>query len=148
LRQGGFTLVECIVALSIMALVLMMLAAWQHTASIIWYRNANEVDAEQQIEDLFSAAAMQIHDVKTVLFCWGDETEFVLGDGTYINYHLNAHGEVIREVNGNGGEVIATGIRRLSFQLSADERTISIFAISKQGKMVEQHTITIRRRLS
>jgi prepilin-type N-terminal cleavage/methylation domain-containing protein len=142
--HNGFTLIEVVVASTVLALLMTGLYQLMGVGFLMWDRGQKEIDEQQNVR----LASSQISREIRTAYAWdigtagpsclpSDTIEMIipesqdLGNYRRIGYYLNG-GNILRDVNGTGHNVVAYGIKTLRFQGDANN-VITLLIESESG---------------
>ncbi|NLK01400.1 MAG: prepilin-type N-terminal cleavage/methylation domain-containing protein [Clostridia bacterium] len=124
--ERGFTLLELIIAVSLMSLLVVGLHQITVFSLSSWRRAEQEVDIQQNVALAVNHLSRELRSAREVRITDGRyDIYFRLTGGKRIRYYLNNQ-QLLRDVNGNGHNIVAYGIKRVHFKELVENSMIYI----------------------
>jgi len=147
-RNGGFTLIEVVVASTLLALLMTGLYQFISFGFFVWERGQAAIDEQQNLRLAVSQISREIRTAHS----WdigtpgpsanpSDTLELKVPDSPQLNnyrsityYHNGTN--ILRDVNGAGHNVVAYDIKKLEFKSDSGSNLISIQVEGSSGRTV------------
>lgn len=126
LQPKGFTLLEVTLSLVTSALIITVLLT-SFYSGVRFYINIQDQNANTtSLTILDTLLQNDLHASLSLSNPYGSYLYILEPGGGSVSYHLNLNSQIIREVNGSGGEVVASNVKAFDIQLLDYNRTLGL----------------------
>jgi len=148
-HNSGFTLVETMVALTLLCILMVSVYTFFLSGVISWKNNRDKADVQENLRIAVNRLARELRQAKSIHFFdlySGGRLEFNDPYGKIITYYCATSGDpenarqLIRAVNGTGNNPVARYIKKIMVEpvnCSPDTRLITITLLGEKGKTGE-----------
>lgn len=153
-NYNGFTLVEMLVAMSLLSIIIVAVNGYFLTSVISWHNSQDKAEVEENLRIGINYLTRELRQAENIVsfdLLSGGKVKFIDANKKTISYFCSISGDtehayqLIRAVNGVGNNPVARYINEISVKPDdCDEHTrlISVTMVGEKGKSGEMNVST------
>ncbi|MCG0277594.1 MAG: prepilin-type N-terminal cleavage/methylation domain-containing protein [Thermanaeromonas sp.] len=120
-KADGFTLVEVVVAVTILVLVLSAALLLYAQGALVYKREEVQVDIQENARIALDRLVRELRSAKEIVTIQSNSITFILDDGSRVRYYHDVGRQQLMREKGGGVNPVASFIKDLRFEKEAED---------------------------